>query len=279
MKRLLLAALAAPWLLLKLLIRKFRFSIHRGTSDKKVASLNGVKFEYDFAYSPYLKKMYFGLYEPFLVHALNRFLHQGDLFIDVGSNIGYLTALGAGRVGKNGGVYSFEPSQREFERLKRLAALNREYDIQCFNVACGDRESELEMNISSAFGWNTLVPNWMRNDVYEKTVKVNVVPLGDFLLKRIHLPERIKLIKIDVEGYEYYVLKGLLKLFQVARPPIVCEITPRGNAFLGIKLEAIDSLMKENGYQPAYLINPRFSMDLKNLTHQEDVLFLPKSSF
>ena len=276
-RKLLLLVLTCPSLVMKLIIRRSRLSISRRIRGAKIEPIDGVKFEYDFEYAPHVNKMYFGLYEPLVIHTLQRFLNRGDIFIDVGSNIGYLSAVGCSLVGKNGSVYCFEPSPREFEKLEKLAPLNPGYDIQCFNVACGEAESTLELDVSHVFGWNTLVPDFMRKDVYQETVKVNVVRLDDFILEKISQPEKIKLIKIDVEGYEYYVLRGLRKFFQLAKPFIVCEITPRGSALLGIKLEAIASFMKEMGYKATHLINPKFEIDLINLTYQEDILFVPVS--
>ena len=276
-RKFLLLIFTCPLFLLKLLLRRLRFS-RAEMKGKKTGTLHGVHFEYDFDYAPNIQRMYFGLYEPLVVRVLEKFLKEGDVFIDVGANIGYLTAAGAGLVGRTGSVYSFEPSLREFSRLQKMAALNPGYDIQCFNVACGEKESTQPMHISSAFGWNTLVPNWMRPDVYESTSEVDIVRLDEFLLSRIDA-KKIKLIKIDVEGYEYYVLKGLARIFETAKPAVLCEVTPRGMDLLGLKLETLDLFMKEMGYSARSLINPKLRMDLANLNFQEDILFLPENYF
>ncbi len=67
-----------------------------------VKSIDGVFFECDFELDPTGIQMYLGLYEPWTVAAMRRFLAKGDTFIDVGANIGYLSAVGASLVGPTG---------------------------------------------------------------------------------------------------------------------------------------------------------------------------------
>ena len=88
--------------------------------------INGILFEFDFDLEPVIKlvhnplklllqylsigakpnvlEMYYGAYEPDTVRAMKKLLKKGDTFIDVGANIGYLSAIGMGLVGKTGQV-------------------------------------------------------------------------------------------------------------------------------------------------------------------------------
>jgi len=74
------------------------------TTCKKI---NGVWFRFDFDLDPRIKKMYLGEYETETVETMKKLLRQGDVFIDVGANIGFLSAVAAGLVG--GQIHSFEP--------------------------------------------------------------------------------------------------------------------------------------------------------------------------
>lgn len=91
--------------------------------------LGGIMFEVDLEPDPTGIMMYLGLYEPVTVRTMRRFLTAGDTFIDVGANVGYLSALGAAMVGPGGQVHCFEPVPRYFARLRRLAELNPGYVI------------------------------------------------------------------------------------------------------------------------------------------------------
>ena len=61
-----------------------------------------------------VRYMYTGSYEIETYLALKKFLKPGDTFIDIGGNIGYITALAAGIVGKTGEVHAFEPIKKYF---------------------------------------------------------------------------------------------------------------------------------------------------------------------
>lgn len=63
-------------------------------------SINGVIFEFDFNYDPCMKQMYLGFYELFEMEIVKKNLREGDTFIDVGANVGYVTAVAAGYVGR-----------------------------------------------------------------------------------------------------------------------------------------------------------------------------------
>ena len=79
----------------------------------------GIRFEFPLDADPDIRLMLHGGYEAFTMRALRRCLAPGDTFVDVGANIGYLSAVAAGIVGPTGAVHSFEPVPRLFERLER----------------------------------------------------------------------------------------------------------------------------------------------------------------
>ena len=91
--------------------------------------IGGVVFEVDIEPDLTGVAMYLGLYEPATARTMTRFLRPGDTFVDIGANIGYLSAVGANLVGRWGQVHCFEPVPRYFQRLQRLAETNPEYAI------------------------------------------------------------------------------------------------------------------------------------------------------
>jgi hypothetical protein len=82
-----------------------------------------VTFELDLSDYRGTAPMYFGSYALLVVEAMRRFLRPGGVFLDVGANIGYLSAVAADLVGPRGEVHAFEPVPAYFDRLRRLAAL------------------------------------------------------------------------------------------------------------------------------------------------------------
>lgn len=162
--------------------------------------LRGVLFEFDFEYDPVISQMYHGTYEMCTVSAMKRFLKEGDTFIDVGANIGYLSAIAMGLVGKRGWVHSFEPVPDYAERLKKLARANAEYRLIVNQCALGERDGTAEIAITrlANIGWNTMVPGLMTRDAVKEAIEVRVGRLDKYA--RDNIPEGISLIKIDTEA-------------------------------------------------------------------------------
>src|SRR5262249_50498938 len=75
----------------------------------------------------------------------NHFLRSGDVFVDVGANIGLFTLIAADRVGPTGKVIAFEPTSTTFDRLLRNVRLNRFSNVQCVKSALSDRSGELDL--------------------------------------------------------------------------------------------------------------------------------------
>src|SRR3989344_9465892 len=111
--------------------------------------INGVLFEFDFALSPQVKKMYTGSYQPIITETLKKYLKKGDTFIDAGANIGFFSAIGAGLVGPQGQVHSFEPVPEYFNKLQILAKNNSQYHIAANQCAVGEEEKSGNMYVGS----------------------------------------------------------------------------------------------------------------------------------
>jgi len=122
-------------------------------------------------------------------------LRTGDTYVDIGANIGQLVMEGAVSVGDSGRVFAFEAHPRIAVYLRENLDLNGVENVRVAQVACGDR-----------FGWISFSDE--RSDDANKIagdgIPVPMVRLSSFLKN-----EKIDLLKIDVEGYEKYVLTGL----------------------------------------------------------------------
>ena len=188
-----------------------------------------------------IRKMYFGCHELEVVSVMDRVLQKGDVFVDVGANIGYLSAYAAGIVGTSGQVHAFEPVPEYFDRLRSVSDANPDYDIKVNQCALGERSGNEEIAVTSRrnIGFNTMVPGMMGPERTRYSVKVPVARLDDYI--QSHVPRKISLIKIDVEGFESLALKGLSKYFPTADPlpVIVCEIIPDTYPILEFSLQML----------------------------------------
>jgi len=226
-----------------------------------------------------IKQMYFGCYQLDTVEMIKKTLKAGDIFIDVGASVGYLTAIGATLVGENGQVHSFEPVPFCFQKLKRLSEMNPRYKIVTNNCAVGDTLGTVLINCSSTLvGGGTLVSGFLelRGITKSKEFKVPIIRLDDYLKK--NQLEKITLIKIDVEGFEFPVLKGLQRYFENTsyRPIIICEVTPKAFSLKGSTLDELFRYMEQYGYYPYSIINQRLKIDVIKIKENCDILFKAK---
>ncbi|WP_454560912.1 FkbM family methyltransferase [Mycobacterium haemophilum] len=149
----------------------------------------------------------FGVWEPDVSEFIRSRLSPGDVFVDVGANVGYHTLLGARAVGDRGGVVSIEASPAMFDRLCETVRLNGELaQVRLINNAVSDTPGMLGVYAGpeTMTGLTTTVPRVGMPKIGEVAAR----PLGDLLTA--DEIRRTRLIKIDVEGGEIAVLKGLL---------------------------------------------------------------------
>lgn len=236
-------------------------------------------FECDFTMDHAVRLMYHDIYEVDIVNVMRKFLKNGDTFIDVGSNIGYLSAVGLGIVGREGHVHSFEPVPQYFRRLQKVNTLNPEYHIVPNACALGEKEATASINITnlSNIGWNTLVPGMMNQETIKQTIDVPVLRLDDYIADKN--VDNIGMIKIDTEGYEFPVLKGCSRYFVTPshRPAILVEIAPSAYRLLGVTLDELQTFMAGYHYTAFHVHQLRQPIDISTLTSTTNVLFLPSS--
>jgi len=237
---------------------------------------NTVAFEHKF--EPFLndddfRAMITNSYDIILCDFLKKHLSPGDVFIDVGSNVGYISAIGASYVGSSGEVHGFEPLPECYARLSVLRELNPEHQFNFNNFALGEEESliSISYNPQSDSRNATLVPGKNCTKNFEVTVK----RLDEYIVSHVQKPERIKVIKIDVEGFEFPVLKGLERFFSEStfRPLIVCEIKPWEIHKMGYSLEDFTRYMGNYSYHAYDMLRPTKQVDLTKLKDLEVLLF------
>jgi len=92
-------------------------------------------------------------YDPGL-QLLTKFLGPGKTMIDVGANIGIFTVVAARRVGEQGTVVAFEPTESTFEMLERNLALNQFRNVKPMRMALSDQAGKMRLYLSGDSGRN-----------------------------------------------------------------------------------------------------------------------------
>ncbi len=233
-----------------------------------------ITFEYDLANYRGTAPMYFGSYALLVVNAMRQFLRPGDIFLDVGANIGYLSAVAAGLVGPSGQVHAFEPVPAYCERLRKFAALNPQYCVAANSCAVGETPGRCTMYVAREPGQSTFVRSYKVETEIDSTIEVPVIRLDSYLEE--HQIEQIALIKIDAEGFELPILEGLRNYFEKSchRPAIICEIAPRAYPLMGRSVSELAAFMARFGYSARDLADGVTPVDLAAINYVEDVLFL-----
>jgi FkbM family methyltransferase len=239
--------------------------------------IDDVVFEYDLGHYRGTAPMYFGSYGLLIIDAMKRLMKPGDVFLDVGANVGYLSAFAAGIVGKRGQVHCFEPVPAYFHRLERLVELNPEHSILANCKAAGEEPGSCTIYVTREPGQNTMVLAYKSGPEIISTLKVPVIRLDSYLAERNI--NRISLVKIDAEGYELPILKGLRGFFERSkqRPAVICEIAPRAYPLLGRSISELSDYMSSYGYGAYDLIDGTTPVNLAAVEHVEDVLFIAKA--
>jgi FkbM family methyltransferase len=153
---------------------------------------------------------------------IKKLLRKGDCFIDVGANVGQLSIVGKTLCG-DGAVLSIEAHPKTFQVLKGNIRLNR-MDIDAVNCAVSDKDSgTVEIQDSFADDCNSIVSeesasnSTQHKELYLvssfKTYETNCRTLDSLVSERFPF-SKIRLLKIDVEGYELFVIKGSLKVLE-----------------------------------------------------------------
>lgn len=250
------------------------FLLRSNKSRTIIRKINGVTFVFDFDLFHATPTYFLGTNQISITKTLVKFLKKGDIFIDVGANIGYFSAVGAGLIGKKGEVHCFEPVPHFFKRLLILQKMNDEYKFFLNYFALGEIPGVYELEATPSD--SSFVPNYINPKLSKGKFKGAVRRLDDYLFERNI--ENIALIKIDVEGYEFPVLKGLSRYFEQKKdnlPPIVVEIIPRAYPLLGIELKDLENYMKQFSYY-SYTLDGKHKIDFTKFTEIKDVLFIQK---
>lgn len=180
---------------------------------------------------------------------INAFLRPGDIFVDIGANIGLFTVIAANIVGNSGHVYAFEPCSRTYQRLLANTQLNHLNNVSCYQLALSDEETQTNMTISldGYDAWNSLArPIAGEQFAVER---VDCTTWNKFVRKN-SLFGRIKLMKIDVEGWETHVLGGGYEVFSRQDAPVLLvEFTEEASKSAGSSCKVLYRMLEELGYK------------------------------
>jgi FkbM family methyltransferase len=191
-----------------------------------------------------------GRYESPVQSALASLLRPGDIFYDVGANLGFFSVLAGRLVGPTGRVYSFEPVPRNVASVRENARLNRMEQIEVFPIAVSDRTGVSDLLLSHHVGGAALPEAGPPPD-HSETALVATARLDDLLRDAKVRPPAV--VKIDVEGAELQVLEGLRSILATQRPVVLLEVDDAEPARCQEKLSQCEHFLANHGYSTELL--------------------------
>lgn len=191
----------------------------------------------------------YNVHEPLATSVLKSVVSDGMVVIDIGANIGYYALIEAQGVGERGKVLALEPVDSNFALLVRNIRINDYRNLTPIQVAIGDHNGKAIMYLSRKSNCHSIV----RRSASDETSEVEIVTLDRFV--EVQGLTSVGLIRMDIEGYEFTALDGMLGTLRELRPLVFLELHPH------IKTVAEDAgltfvrRLKELGYDVQCVID------------------------
>lgn len=190
---------------------------------------------------------HYGEYSEDEVKMMSQLLRPGDTVVEVGANIGSLTVPMARMIGPKGKLIAFEAHPNNFELLLDNVANNDVSDtVDVHNVALSDHNGTVQFPRFDELDHR----NYGRIEIGSGSVEVNCMWLDDLKL------EKLRLLKVDVEGHELPVLKGARDTIMRLRPIIYVENDRQEKA-----AELINYLVVELNYRLYWHLPPLWNKE------------------
>ncbi len=185
------------------------------------------------------------IHERSVTEMLIKSLDGSKCFVDIGTNLGWYTCLACTHM-PNGTIYGFEMDDLTFSLLKKNIAINNCNNVEVHNMAVSDSAGEVsyerEINRPNpSFSMNTSATDKSSG----RFVSINSIALDDFLESKELNPD---VVKIDVEGAEMLVLKGMIQTIKQFKPTLFLEIHPQNILNFKTSTSEIISFLLENNY-------------------------------
>ena len=209
---------------------------------------NGLRFDAGSGSEHFLS----GAYERPVQEAIASMVRSGDVCYDIGANLGFFSLLFSRFAGPGGSVYAFEPVPGNADAIERNARINGLENVKILRIALCQVDGTAELLLAHHVGGATLqsagVPPDLAGSLMVHTASV------DTLVRNQELPPP-NIVKIDVEGAELDVLRGMERVLRNWAPAVIAEVDDQTAAGCEQKVSSCQTFLRGLGYHVELLPN------------------------
>lgn len=216
-------------------------------------------------------------WEPHISQLLKKHLQSGDTFVDVGANIGYHSIFVAKMLNDNCTVHAFEPQNHLCAQMQTSIAENDIKSVEIHSHGLSyTNGSEKFVVYDENIGSSSLLGDRNINPLsISDSYQIELVRLDDV----IELDEAVKVIKIDVEGFEYDVLRGASAVIKRCMPVVIMEFSPElyEQRDADMADDIIQYFLKRN-YSIKNVKDGRSIATTSDVSEQTDIICIPRNT-
>jgi FkbM family methyltransferase len=190
---------------------------------------------------------YLGNSEPESARIIESFLRPGMVFFDVGAHIGEYTLMASRLVGPNGAVHAFEAQPDTFAILEQNCLRNRVSNVKLNSCAVVDAPGTVEFDICAEPAMSSMAAAAALPRRRLNRIVVPAISLDRYCQVHDTWPD---LLKVDVEGAEWLVLRGAAEVLRRSSgPAVIFESLPETYSRFGYTAESVNGYLQSLGYQ------------------------------
>ena len=183
-----------------------------------------------------------GIREKESTQILSEYLEEGMNIVDVGANIGYYTLIEADMVRDSGIVKGIEPTESSFKKLEKNCRLNNLENVKLLNKAVGSKQEVVSLNKRNSPNLNRVSNNSNGAQIEQNALD----ELIDF---------NPDLVRMDVQGYELEILKGMEETMNSEDLILFLEVHPsKIEKYYGGDMGEFWKILSQNNFEVKYLI-------------------------
>lgn len=210
------------------------------------------------------------VYEPGVSAILRQYATDKTYVIDIGANIGVHSITMARAMRAGGKLLALEPTPTTFDALKATLTLNMLLTrVDARQMAAGEQSGDMILHCHPCALWNSLFPY---SDVETQQISVPVAPLDSL----VPAGTFVDLVKIDAEGAEFEILKGMRRILSEAQDiAVVLEFSATHFVRVGASPSELIEFMAGFGLAPQLIDDKTGLIEAFDL---ERVLALPAAN-